>query len=63
MCVCIYTCVYIYIYIFMFICIYVHMKQRHMNNPSPNFEPTARYPISGYSHIKNCGHVRDMVDF
>ena len=23
----------------------------------------ARYPIRGYSHIKNCGHVRDMVDF
>ena len=26
-------------------------------------EVEARYPISGYSHIKNCGHVRDMVDF
>ena len=25
--------------------------------------PSARYPIWGYSHIKNCGHVRDMVDF
>ena len=23
----------------------------------------ARYPIWGYSRIKNCGHVRDMFDF
>ena len=25
--------------------------------------PRARYPIWGYSHIENCGHVRDMFDF